>query len=193
MLKGLDGKPCIKVTMGAEFIITEKTTWYFSVDPSRISTSGQCDKDAAVLSLNLTDNAGKLQLTFRKEKQVHYITKLTAHLSPLPVCQRCANKTYSGLLDNGRLFTTANGQIFTCKSGTLLLMSPELRLKLVPLKIQAFTPPRGLSGEDVECLADFNNRVVPIVLGATAVGLMLMLGLTLLLIKDRRRNGYNSL
>ncbi|XP_039985375.1 lysosome-associated membrane glycoprotein 3 isoform X2 [Xiphias gladius] len=193
MMKTPAGKPCVKATMGAEYVVSEKKTWYFNLDPSRVRTSGYCDKQVAVLSLTLPDNAAGLQLTFKKEKSFFYITKLTAHLSPLPVCQKCANKTYSGLLDHEKLFKTADGQSFNCKSENLLLMSSELKIKLVPLHMQAFTLPDGRYGQEVECWADFNKRVIPIVLGATVLGLILIAVLTFLFIRDRHRQGYDRL
>lgn len=193
-LKSLAGTTCIKATMGLEFVVNEKRkTWYFNLDPSRVKSSGYCGKEAAVLSLTLPDNGASLQLTFRKEKKIFYITKLTAHLFPLPVCQKCANKSYSGLLDNDKLFQTANGHSFTCKSENLLLMSSELSVKLVPLKMQAFTLPNGHFGKELECWADFNKRVIPIVIGATVVCLILIAVLTYLFIKDRRRQGYERI
>ncbi|XP_022624097.1 lysosome-associated membrane glycoprotein 3 [Seriola dumerili] len=194
MLQSLAGKPCIKATMGAEYIVIEKKkTWYFNLDPSRVRTSGYCGKESALLSVTLPDNTTSLEFTFKKENNVSYVTKLSARVSPLPVCQRCANKTYSGLLDHYKLFTTANGQSFKCKSDSLLLMSSELRIKLVHLQMQAFTLPNGQYGEEVECWADFNKRVVPIVIGATVVGFILITVLTLLFIKDRRSQGYDRL
>ncbi|XP_029356571.1 lysosome-associated membrane glycoprotein 2-like isoform X1 [Echeneis naucrates] len=193
-LTSLAGKPCIKATMGVEYIvIQEKKTWYFNLEPSSVSTSGSCGKDTAVLSLTLPDNAAGLQLTFRMEKKFFFITKLAAHVSPQPVCQTCANKTYFGLLDHSRLFTTADGLSFKCQSGYLLLMSSELWIKLVPLQIQAFTLPKGKYGKEMECWADFNKQVVPVIVGAVVVGLILTLVLTHLFIKDRRRHGYEAL
>ncbi|XP_045904536.1 lysosome-associated membrane glycoprotein 3 isoform X2 [Micropterus dolomieu] len=194
MLKNAVGNPCIKATMGVEYIVIEKKkSWYFNLDPSRVSISGYCSKETAVLSLTLPANAASLQLFFKKENNLFYVTKLTAHVSPLPVCQGCANKTYSGLVDHEKLFTAANGQSFNCKSENLLLMSPALRIKLVPLQMQAFTLPKGQYGKEVECWADYNKRVIPIVIGATVVCLILIAVLTFLFIKDRRRQGYDRI
>lgn len=161
------------------------------------------------------------------------------------------DKTYSGLVANDKLFKTANGRSFTCKSENRLLMSSLLQVKLVPLQLQAFaldngkygkggrTPPWDwaemlrytqlvpwnfeswsdnlvnisaqvavlkcvlflyfsflplhLSCLEVECWADYNKRIIPIVIGAVVVGLILIAGLTYLFIRDNRRQGYDSL
>lgn len=45
----------------------------------------------------------------------------------------------------------------------------------------------------VECWADYNKRVIPVFIGATVLGLILMAVLTHLFIRDRRRQGYDRL
>ncbi|KAM8744876.1 lysosome-associated membrane glycoprotein 3 isoform 2-T2 [Acanthopagrus schlegelii] len=193
MLKNQRGTPCIKATVGVEYIVMEKKSWYFNLDPSRVRTSGRCDDRDAVLSLTLPDNAASLQLYFKKEKTLFYVTKMMAHVSPMPICKGCSNKTYSGLVDHEKLFKTVDGRSFKCNSEKLLLMSSQLQIKLVPVQMQAFTLSRGQYGKENECWADFNKRVIPIIIGATVVGLLLIAGLTYLFIKDRRRQGYDSL
>ncbi|XP_008332956.1 lysosome-associated membrane glycoprotein 3 [Cynoglossus semilaevis] len=185
-LRKADGTTCVKITMGVQYVIYEKKTWYYSLDPSRIRTDGHCGKEEAVLSLTLSDNAAFLQFTIAKDKNVVYIAKLTAHLSPFPVCHGCANKTYFGLLDHSKLFIAAHGGTFKCKSENVLLMSSEMKLRLVPLQIQAFTLPTGPHGNDVECLADYNKRITSVALVAIAVGVALMVVLIFLLRRDHQ-------
>lgn len=48
-------------------------------------------------------------------------------------------------------------------------------------------------GSEVECWADYNKRIIPIVVGAVVVGLLLIAGLTYLFIRDNRSRGYESL
>lgn len=150
------------------------------------------------------------------------------------------------MVAHDKLFTAASGKSFKCKSENLLLMSSQLRIKLVPLQIQAFTLPKGQYGKgdsadhlasvmhtflkllkpetnlkrkdkdqttitisffflysappprlsyvsEVECWADFNKRVIPIIIGAVVVCLILIAVLTYLFIRDRRRQEYESL
>ncbi|KAF7654709.1 hypothetical protein LDENG_00065880 [Lucifuga dentata] len=183
------GKPCIKATMGVEYIAIEKKnkSWYFSLDPIMVSISGYCGNEAAVLSLTLPNNASSLQFTFTKEENIYYVTKLSAHIFPLPVCHGCDSKTYSGVLTTDKLFEAANGQSFKCNSENVFVLSDELQVKLIPLQIQAFTVPKGQYGEEVECWADFNKQLIPTILGAAVVGLILISVLTYLIIKDHRR------
>ncbi|KAF3835431.1 hypothetical protein F7725_027989 [Dissostichus mawsoni] len=105
------------------------------------------------------------------------------------------DKTYSGVLTNEKLFAAADGQSFKCKSENLLLTSPELRIRLVPLQIQAFTLLKGHygKGEWRWSVGLTLPRVIPIILGATVVGLFLIAVTTCLFIRDRHREGYDRL
>nr|XP_061832319.1 lysosome-associated membrane glycoprotein 2-like [Nerophis lumbriciformis] len=186
------GELCVKATLGAQYIVTlKKKRWFYNLDPSEVLSSGYCHKETAVLSLTLRNDAASLQFHFKKEKNIFYVTKLTASVSPRPLCLGCANKTYSGLVEHDRLFAASFGQSFGCKSANVLHTSSEMSLRLVPLQVQAFSVPGGRYGEDVECLADLNKRVLPIVLGAVVIGLLLISALTFLLVRDR--HGYDSL
>uniref|UniRef100_A0A3Q2NTD7 Lysosomal associated membrane protein 3 n=1 Tax=Fundulus heteroclitus TaxID=8078 RepID=A0A3Q2NTD7_FUNHE len=184
-LRDLAGRPCIKAVMGAEYIVIEnKTNWYFNLDPSRVKLRGKCNKDEALLSLMLPDNSASLDFTFKKvkkEKENNHKNNPNGH------------KTYSGFLSNETLFRTANDKSFRCTSESLLQVSPELRIKLVPLQMQAFGVPNGQFGKEDECWADFNRRAVPIIIGSVAVGLMLSFVLSFLFIRDRQRPGYERL
>uniref|UniRef100_A0A3Q3W0M5 Lysosome-associated membrane glycoprotein 2-like luminal domain-containing protein n=1 Tax=Mola mola TaxID=94237 RepID=A0A3Q3W0M5_MOLML len=188
MLNKPDGTPCIKATVGVEYIVIEKKTWYFNLDPARVRTSGYCNKQAAVLSLTLPDNAASLQLTFRKVRHIFYNQTFMSF-----AVEACSNKTYAGLVSNKKLFKTASGESFKCKSDYLLPMSSVLQIKLVPLQLQAFSLHKGQYGKEVECWADFKKRVFPIIIGAVLVCLILIALLTYLFIKDRRRQGYDTL
>ncbi|XP_061739847.1 lysosome-associated membrane glycoprotein 2 isoform X2 [Nerophis ophidion] len=201
------GGLCIKATLGVQYMVTLKKRWYYNLDPSEVLSSGYCHKEAAVLSLTRRNDAAGLQFHFKKvkrqtfpvvrvsalisERNTFYVTKLTASVSPRPLCPGCANKTYSGWVEHASLFAASFGGSFRCRSANVLHTSSEMSLLLVSLQVQAFGVPAGRYGEGVECLADFNRRVLPVVFGAVVMGLLLMAVLTFLLVRDRR--GYERL
>nr|XP_049588323.1 lysosome-associated membrane glycoprotein 2 [Syngnathus scovelli] len=188
-----EGEPCIKATLGAQFIIIiKKKSWFYNLDPLKVTVRGSCHRESAVLSLSLPDNAASLQFTFRKEKNQVYVSNLTASVSPQPVCLGCANKMYSGLVSRDKLFAEPNNQSFWCKSPTVLLISSEMSIKLVPLHMQAFGVPSGQYGQANECLADYNKRTIPVILGAVAIGLLLIILVIFLMMKENRTRGYES-
>lgn len=56
------------------------------------------------------------------------------------------DKTYSGSLAHEKLFAAGDGQSFHCRHEQVLRVSSELRIKLLPLQVQAFTLPEGQYG-----------------------------------------------
>ncbi|XP_017275921.2 lysosome-associated membrane glycoprotein 3 [Kryptolebias marmoratus] len=192
-VKDSDGRTCIRATMGAEYIITEKkTSWYFNLEPSVVRIVGSCGKEEARLSLTLPDSSASLQFTFRTEGQNFYVSELTAHLFLQPPCYGCPKRNYSGSMTHKELFKTANNQSFRCQSDYLLMVSSELRIKLVPLQMQAFSIPSGQYGKENECWADFNKRSIPIIAGSVVVGIILCIVLIFLFIRDQH-SGYERL
>ncbi|XP_077389288.1 lysosome-associated membrane glycoprotein 3 [Festucalex cinctus] len=193
-VKTPEGQLCIKATLGAQYIvIIKKKSWFFNLDPAKVMVSGSCHRESAILSLALPDHSASLQFTFKKENNAFYVTKLTASVSPQPVCSGCATKTYLGLVSRDKLFAASSGRSFSCKSANVLLTSSEMRIKLVPLQMQAFGVPGGRYGDVEECLADFNKRIIPIILWGVAVGLLLIAVVTFLLVKENRTRGYERL
>nr|XP_061791051.1 lysosome-associated membrane glycoprotein 3-like [Nerophis lumbriciformis] len=193
-IKNPKGGLCIKATMGAQYIvIIKKKSWFFNLDPLKVLVSGTCHWESAVLSLTLPDNAATMQFTFKKENNQYYVTKLSASLSPQPVCLACANKTYLGSVSPGKLFAASYGRSFRCKSANMLLASSEMSIKLVSLQMQAFSVPNGPYGEVEECLADYKKKTIPIILWGVAFGFLMIATVTFLLVKEHRTEGYQRL
>ncbi|CAB1331960.1 unnamed protein product, partial [Coregonus sp. 'balchen'] len=190
VLKDPAGMPCIKVSMGVEYIVIEKKkSSYFNVDPTTTQTTGRCGEKEAVLSLAILGEGGYLNLTFEKEGNLTYVSKIRANLAPGK-----GIKNYPGVIEHEKLFPTAAGRSLKCYSQTEFHLSENLRVKIVPLQFQAFKLTNGKFGKEVECRADFIKKIIPIILGATAVGLFLIAVLTFLIIRDHRRQaGYDRI
>ncbi|KAG1941980.1 lysosome-associated membrane glycoprotein 3 [Pimephales promelas] len=191
-LKNLKGQVCVRARLGGEYVVREnKKKYYFNLDPGSTQASGYCLNQKSVLSLSFA--GGNLEFTFIKEGNVFYVKKITGLLMPVPTCKNCQNKTYIGIVDHEKLFLAKNGLSFQCKSETTLILSSNLRLKLVPLQIQAFDLASGAFGKEVECWADYNKRVIPIILGGVAAAICLIAILTYVLVRERRGQGYEQL
>lgn len=193
-LKDKLGSLCLKVTMGVEYIVLVKEKpFYYNLEPKSTVTSGYCSTDKAVLSLGFSGNGGSLTFLFQKKGKAFYVTKLNAHLTPEP-CKGCPTKTYPGVVANEELFKAPFGRSFKCNSDNDFVMAKELKLKITSLQLQAFNfPKNGTFGKVVECWADFNKRIIPIIIGAVVLGLLLIAVVSFLIIRDRRRPGYERL
>ncbi|XP_051549626.1 lysosome-associated membrane glycoprotein 3-like [Myxocyprinus asiaticus] len=191
-LRNPQGKLCVRASLGVEYIVREnKKKYYFNLNPSSTRATGYCGNIRSVLSLDF--DGGNLEFTFIKEGGVSYVKTIKGLLKPAPPCKNCQNKTYVGVVDHEKLFKADNGLSFKCKSDMTLILADYFRVKLVPLQIQAFDLSNGAFGKEVECWADFNKRMIPIILGAVAAAICLIAILTFLLIRERRGQGYEQL
>ncbi|KAI4898874.1 hypothetical protein NFI96_012679 [Prochilodus magdalenae] len=190
ILKTPQGQVCVRASLGVEFTVIEnKKKSYFNLDPKSTSVTGYCADQRVILSLIF--DGGHLEFTFIKDGSVSYVSKLRANLKPAPSCKGCKSKEYPGIMDHEKLFEASSGQSFKCKSDTYLILADSLRLKIIPLQIQAFDLPSGAFGKEVECWSDYTKRIIPIVLGAVAVGVLLIAVLVYVLTRDRQ--GYEPL
>ncbi|KAM9478758.1 lysosome-associated membrane glycoprotein 3-like isoform 2-T2 [Salvelinus alpinus] len=125
----------------------------------------------------------------KTEGNISYVSKVKANLAPSK-----GNKNYPGVIEHEKLFPTAADHSLKCNSQTEFHLAENLRVKLGPLQFQAFKLTNGKFGEEVECWADFNKRIFPIIIGATVVGLLLIAVLTFLIIwNSRRQAGYDRI
>ncbi|KAG7274161.1 hypothetical protein CRUP_013695, partial [Coryphaenoides rupestris] len=124
---------------------------------------------------------------------VSYVSKLTAHISPQPVSNANTSKNYAGELTNTSLWGAPYKQSYSCASQTVLVLTEELQVQLGPVQVQAFSVPVGDYGQVVNCQVDSNPFLLPTIIGATAVGLVLVAVLTYLVVRDRRVRGYERI
>ncbi|KAJ7992867.1 hypothetical protein DPEC_G00266510 [Dallia pectoralis] len=190
VLNDINRKPCIKISMGVEFVVIEqKKASYFNLDPAYTKISGRCGEKEAVFSLAILGEGGYLELTFVKNGNRSYLSKIRANLSPGK-----GNKNYPGVMDHETMFPNDAGCSLKCKSQTELHLSENLRVKIMSLQFQSFNLINGSFGPEVECWGDFLRRIIPIILGSAVVGLVLIGILIFLVIRDRRRHsGYDRL
>ncbi|CAM4653505.1 hypothetical protein PO909_026908 [Leuciscus waleckii] len=191
-LKNLKGQVCVRASLGAQYVVREnKKKYYFNLNPGSTQASGYCSDKKTLLSLDFA--GGNLQFVFIKEGDVSYVKTIKGLLMPTPPCKDCQNKTYIGIVDHEKLFSAKPGLSFRCKSETIEKLSSTLTLKLVPLQIQAFDLASGAFGKEVECSADYNKRMIPIILGAVAAAICLIAILTYVLVRERRGRGYEQI
>ncbi|XP_026866513.2 lysosome-associated membrane glycoprotein 3 [Electrophorus electricus] len=192
VLKNRKGQVCVKANLGVVYIVIEdKKKSFFNMNPKSTMATGYCGDQRAVLSLVF--EGGNLEFTFIKEGSVTYVSKMKAVLEPQPPCEKCKSKKYPGIMDHEKLFSATNGKSFMCNSETSLILADSLRIKMVPLQIQAFDLSKGTFGNEVECWADYTKRIVPIVLGAVAVSVILIAVLVYVLLRERRGQNYEQL
>ncbi|XP_063057919.1 lysosome-associated membrane glycoprotein 3 [Engraulis encrasicolus] len=189
-----NGQVCMKANMGVQYMLTiDKKFYYFNIDPRGTRPTGYCGNRTAVLSLEF--EGGNVEFNFVKDGKEYYTRRMRAQLEPELKCKKCKNKVYrySGVVEEEKQFKTTTGLSFKCKSDLVVKMSSELRLKVMASQFQPFDLAKGQFGKDFECWPDYIKRVIPIILGAIAVGVFLIALVSYLVIREYRNRDYERL
>ncbi|XP_062412269.1 lysosome-associated membrane glycoprotein 2 isoform X2 [Sardina pilchardus] len=192
-LKNRDGNVCLKAVLGVQYMVTLKKKFYYFNNPQTTRATGYCGNQTAVLSLE--SNEMYLEFTFVKKSKEYYTHKLRARLGPISVYDnnKCENYSYPETVNNEQLFKTTTGLSFKCKSQLVVKMSPNLRLKIMSAQFQPFDLSNGQFGKDFECWQDYINRIIPIIVGAIAVGILLIATVSYLVVREYRHRNYESM
>ncbi|KAL2089730.1 hypothetical protein ACEWY4_014418 [Coilia grayii] len=191
-LRKPNGEVCLKANMGVQYMLTvNKKFYYFNMNPLVTRATGYCGNLTAVLSLEF--EGGNLEFTFVKEAKEYYTRKIRALLEPVSMCKKCKSQSYPGIMEKEKLFKTTTGLCFKCKSELVVKMSPDFRLKMMAAQFQPFDLANGQFGKDFECWQDYIKRIIPIILGAIAVGVCLIATVSYLITREYRNQGYERL
>ncbi|KAI1891532.1 hypothetical protein AGOR_G00144770 [Albula goreensis] len=183
---------CLRADMGAQYLLTRnKKMSFFNIDPTTTKATGLCGRSTSYLSLNFTK--GHLQLTFHKEGEAWYVTTIRTSLDAFLICKNCKRELFTGVISNKTLFETAAGLCYKCNTQMTLRLGENLSIKIINVKIQAFEMNDGHFGKEEECWPDYCRRVIPLALGAVAVGGCLIAILVFLTLRDNHPQGYQRI
>ncbi|XP_003509827.1 lysosome-associated membrane glycoprotein 3 [Cricetulus griseus] len=180
---------CIKAEMGLELIVQEKdldfaTQRHFNIDPSLTHASGKCGSQKSNLFLDF--QGGSVNITFIKEENSYYVSKVGAYLTVSNT-----ERTYQGMTHRMVMFETVVGHSFKCVSEQRIQLSAQLQMKTTNIRLQAFDFEGDCFGNVDECLSDY-TVVLPVV-GAIVVVLCIV-GLAVYKIRQRHQSlGYQRI
>ncbi|XP_040281117.1 lysosome-associated membrane glycoprotein 1 [Bufo bufo] len=187
------GAACILASMGLQLNITYKTkddkdvSSKFNI-PKQVKYDGNCSATYATLiisyeqvyllfnfSLNATENKFYLG-------QVHVNTTFPDAKEPIDV-------------DSGSVsfLQTTTHKSYKCNAKQTLQITDKLYIDTYNLQVQAFDIDDNKFGPVVECAADQNGMLVPIIVGAALAGLVLIVLIAYLVGRKRSHAGYQTI
>ncbi|XP_054433089.1 lysosome-associated membrane glycoprotein 3 [Pteronotus mesoamericanus] len=182
---------CIKAEMGIELTVQEKQSVfspqrYFSIDPNATQASGNCGFLNSNLLLNF--QGGFVNFTFTKGENSYYISEVEAYLTTSN-----PEKRYHGMKSGVMLFETVTGHSFKCVSEQSIQLSACLQLKTMNVQLQAFDFEDDHFGNEDECFSDRNRREMPVAVGLSVAGLLVILLTACLVARKRPSRGYERM
>ncbi|XP_027627221.1 lysosome-associated membrane glycoprotein 3 [Tupaia chinensis] len=182
---------CIKAELGIQLIVQDKEAAsspqrYFNIEPNATRASGNCGSRKSNLLLHF--QGGFVNLTFAKGEKSYYISEVGAHLTV-----SSPEKAYQGRKSAVVMFETVVGHSFKCVSEQSIQLSAHLQLKTTNVQLQAFDFEEGGFGNADECLSDRNRRDVPVALGLSITGLLVVLLTACLVARRKPSRGYQRI
>nr|XP_021530177.1 probable guanine nucleotide exchange factor MCF2L2 isoform X4 [Aotus nancymaae] len=182
---------CIKAEMGIQLIVQDKESVfsprrYFNIDPNATQASGNCGTRKSNLLLNF--QGGFVNFTFTKDEKSYYISEVGAYLTVSD-----PETVYRGMQHAVVMFETAAGHSFKCVSEQSLQLSAHLQLKTTNVQLQAFDFEDDHFGNADECFRDRNRREIPVALGLSITGLLVILLTACLVARKRPSRGYGRM
>nr|XP_056705751.1 lysosome-associated membrane glycoprotein 3 [Euleptes europaea] len=179
---------CIKASTGLTIMVQNSKTKkaeYLNIDPNATQTSGSCGNLQS--TLNITFHGGFIRFTFRKATDVYYVYVIEANLR-VP----SEGSLYYGI-ETVQLFTTPIGSSFKCFSKQTIDMDKNIRLLAVNTQLQAFDIVGNQFGKVEECAPDRNKRIIPVAVGLSLAGLLIIIITTCVIYNRKPNRGYDRI
>uniref|UniRef100_H3BFC6 Lysosomal associated membrane protein 3 n=1 Tax=Latimeria chalumnae TaxID=7897 RepID=H3BFC6_LATCH len=193
-------KICIMALMGIELIVKSKDKVccifmqkesYFNIVPNVTKPAGLCNEHTSWLHLGFS--GGYVNFTFTKEKSQYYVSAIEVELDPVKLETKSLNENYHGKIEKQKLFPAKPGNSYKCKSKETMHLGDSLDLVTVGVQLQAFDFDNEHFGKEDECSTDRNNRIIPIAVVLSIVGLLLIILLAYLIGRKRSTGGYQRI
>ncbi|KAM7133237.1 lysosome-associated membrane glycoprotein 3 isoform 1-T1 [Molossus nigricans] len=184
---------CIKAEMGIQLAVQDiesvfSPQKYFNIDPNATQVSGICGSRNSKLLLDF--QGGSVNFTFTKDENSYYINEVGAYLTISN-----PGKMYQGTKSDVMLFETVIGHSFKCVSEQSIQLSAQLHLKTMNVQLQAFDFEDDHFGNVTadECFSDRNKREIPVAVGLSITGLIVILLTASLVARKRPSRGYEPM
>uniref|UniRef100_A0A3Q2I8B7 Lysosomal associated membrane protein 3 n=1 Tax=Equus caballus TaxID=9796 RepID=A0A3Q2I8B7_HORSE len=195
---------------------------YFNIDPNTTQVSGICGSRKSNLLLNFwggfvnltftKDGANQhlfdwaavrviwagicesaeqgvwLMVGLGEDENSYYISEVGAYLTVSN-----PEKTYQGMKSPVVMFETVIGHSFKCVSEQSLELSTQLHLKTTNVQLQAFDFEDDNFGNADECFSDRNRREIPVAVGLSITGLLVVLLTACLVARKQPSRGYERM
>ncbi|XP_073419633.1 lysosome-associated membrane glycoprotein 1 [Dendrobates tinctorius] len=186
---------CLMSKMGLRLNITymrkdNKTTFYeFNIDPKKVTPSGSCSKDLATLLLS-SDQANILfDFVLNATEGKFYL----GHVHVNTTVAEAKESTFSIDSGNVTFLKTTTHKSYKCNEKQTLQITANLSIYTYDLQVQPFDVDGDKFGPAVECAADQNGMLVPIIVGAALAGLVLIVLIAYLIGRKRSHAGYQTI
>ncbi|KAM9184096.1 lysosome-associated membrane glycoprotein 3 [Mergus octosetaceus] len=181
-------KTCIKAAMGLQLMVQnkqKKQMEYLTVNPNATQISGSCGTVQSVL--NITFSGGFINFVFVKKAPIYYASAIEAGLQ-LP-----SEGVLYYVAIHEQHFTAKLGNSFKCASKQTFGLEKTFQLLIINMQLQAFDIVGNQFGKEEECFRDKNRKAVPVAVGLSILGLLIIVFVTFLISRKKPYRGYERI
>lgn len=181
-------KTCIKAVMGLQLMALstqKKQMKYLTVSPNATQISGSCGMVQSVL--NITFPGGFISFVFVKKDPTYYVSTIEAELQ-LP-----SEGILYYVAIRQQHFTAKLGNSYKCASKQTFGLERTYQLVIVNMQLQAFDIVDNQFGREEECFLDKSTKAVPVAVGLSILGLLVIVFVTFLISRRKPYRGYERI
>lgn len=189
------GAACLLARFGLHLNITYKkkddkdATYEFNIDPHTVTRNGSCSKNFATLQLSSDQVFLLFNFTLNATESKFYLGHVHVNTT-IPDAKDPRFDVDSGSLS---FLQATTRKSYKCNSKQTLQITDNFSIDTYSLQVQAFDIDGNKFGPAVECAADQNGMLVPIVVGAALAGLVLIVLIAYLIGRKRSHAGYQTI
>lgn len=192
-----NGTLCLMARMGLQINVSfsssslNKTVLdLINIQPNVTKSFGSCDTDSA--TLQLTTDVEKTNLTFTFSLNT---TSRKYHLSGVSLSVVLPDLKGPFSSSNGSLdyLKGTLGRSYMCREEQRLSVAQDFSLNTFQLQVQPFGVTGDQFGSAEECQLDEDDMLIPIIVGASLAGLVLIVLVAYLIGRKRSHAGYQTI
>ncbi|XP_075876014.1 lysosome-associated membrane glycoprotein 1a [Nelusetta ayraudi] len=190
------GTECLLAHMGLQLNVS-----YFSrpqnktiqslvnLNPKLVNSSGSCEATTALLTLT-QEQSVVINFTFTLNASTSRY-----HLSAISLFANWPDMTRPLLTGNASLnyLQSTLGHSYMCNAERVLAVAPDFSLNTFSLQVQPFDVTSNQFGTAEECQVDRDQMLIPIIVGATLAGLVLIVLIAYLIGRKKSHAGYQTI
>lgn len=190
------GTECLLANMGLQLNVS-----YFSqsqnktiqslvnLNPKLVNASGSCEAITALLTLT-QEQSIVINFTFTLNSSTSRY-----HLSAISLSANWPDMTRPLLTGNASLnyLQSTLGHSYMCNAERVLAVTPDFSLNTFSLQVQPFDVTSKQFAMAEECQVDRDQMLIPIIVGATLAGLVLIVLIAYLIGRKKSHAGYQTI
>ncbi|KAM4696419.1 lysosome-associated membrane glycoprotein 2 isoform 3-T3 [Rhinophrynus dorsalis] len=179
---------CLLAYMGlqinASLLVKDQKTWVlFNINPNITNSTGSCSNESA--TLRLTESGTTIEFSFAIKKKNFYLQEVNVTLIN-------GSGSSSSLNQNLSFWEASLGSSYMCRKEQIITVSDDLHINAFDVRVQPFDVHETFDTAQ-ECSLDDDSILIPIVVGASLAGLIVIIVIAYLIGRRKSYAGYQTL